>query len=512
MELRSRVEKLSQLQAPTLVPPMSTPGISRLVSLEHDQMTHCWLRGVMSFLAFFCFMLSIMQVESRAGNIVLHVLLLVFSLAGEMCIVCIYRIKAIFAGVSNPVTRVINPLHSPYASTMLVEMLLWIIMAPPTSNSKAGWAQMLDSLIILRSYVYVLYFIRLSTQSVFKRAVAAVCGYHFNSFYLFRHTFLSRHALVTAVGFIVAWLGLALLYSKGEDVSYGDAVYFCFSTMAFVAYGDIAPMTWVGRFTAFLSWCVGILMIGWSISLMHALLTIRPAERNLYTLFRSNKLCEQVPGEAARTIQRTWKLYVAKRDQKNFVAVQFNALLLSTQACSFRSLRRELAMAETAFLRSTYTFEDTLTAMSRQSSRRSSPSGSPRSPGSMNLPNFTGTTTAGTPRHGTSSRRPFALFKEVKTKRSPSISATVSRSELDAGSNDQRSSGNMNSGLATTPAARAGPPAPLALRSPVRANDSGATKSEITARLSRLDETLNALIRKAERMTLPHHSPTEVDS
>lgn len=512
MELRSRVEKLSQLQAPTVVPPTSTPAISRLVSLEHDQMTHRSLRGAMSFLAFICFILSIIQVDNNAGNIVLHVLILLLSLAGEVCIVFIYRIKARFAGVSNPATRVINPLHSPYASMMLAEMVLWIIMAPPAVSSQAGWAHVLDSLIILRSYVYVLYFIRLTTQSVFKRAVAAVCGYRFNSFYLFRHTFLSRHALITAAGFIVAWLGLALLYSKGENVGYGDAVYFCFSTTAFVAYGDITPMTWVGRFAAFLSWCLGLLMVGWSVSLMHALLKISPAERNLHTLFRTNKLCAQIPGEAARTIQRAWKLHVAKRDQKNYVAVQFNALLLSTQACSFRTLRREFAQAEMTFLRSTYTFEDTLTAMSRQSSRRSTPAGSPRSPGSTNMSSFAGSSNA--PRPTSGGRRPFSLFKEVKSKQSPSISRNVSTGALDSVNGDPHNNSNTSNGPATAaapPAARAAPPAPFTLRNPVRSADGGAA-GEITSRLSRLDETLNALIRKAERMTPQHYSLTEVAS
>ncbi|KPA77220.1 hypothetical protein ABB37_07127 [Leptomonas pyrrhocoris] len=512
MELRSRVEKLAQLQAPTVVPPTSTPAISRLVSLEHDQMTHRWLRGAMSFLAFICFILSIIQVENNAGNIVLHVLLLAFSLAGEACIVVIYRIKSRFSGVSNLATHAINPLHSPYVSTMLAEMLVWIVMAPPAVSSKAVWAQVLDSLVILRSYVFVLYLIRLTTQSVFKRAVAAICGYHFNSFYLFRHTFLSRHAVVTAAGFLVVWLGLALLYSNGETVSYGDAVYFCFSTTAFVAYGDIAPMTWVGRFAAFLSWCLGLLMIGWSVSLMHAFLKISAAELNLHTLFRTNKLCAAIPTEAAHTIQRAWKLYVAKRDQKNYVAVQFNALLLSVQACSFRSLRRDFAAAENAFLRSTYTFEDSLTAMSRQSSRRSTPAGSPRSPGSANVSSFGGSAT--TPRMGTSStRRPFALFKEMKAKQSPSVSPSVSRGELEVGSEDPHNASSTSNGPVTTPAARASPPAPLALRiSPVRTGDSAAATADITARLSRLDETLNALIRKAERMTPQRHSLTEVDS
>ncbi|KAK7197504.1 Ion channel [Novymonas esmeraldas] len=499
MELRVRVERLSGAQAPTAAPPMSTPATQRLASLEHDQMTHRWFRGVMAFLAFLSYILSIFQVSGYAGNVVLHVLILVLSLAGEVCIVFVYRIKTRFAGVTNPASRAVNPLHSPYLSLMLCEMLVWILMAPPGVSSTATWAQVLDSFIVLRSYVYVLYFTRLSTQSVFKRAVASLCGYRFNSFYLFRHTFVTRHAVATACGFIVAWLGLALLYSKGEEVSYADAVYFCSSTMGTVGYSDVVPSTWVGRFTAFLAWCLGLLVIGWCVSLMHALLRVSTAERNLHTLFRTNKLCAQVPGEAARTIQRAWKLYVAKRDGRNQLSRQFNALLLSNQVCAFRSLRREFVEAEVTFLRSTYTFEDTLSALSRHSSRSSSPAGSPRSPASTSY-------TGGSPK-STSGRRPFALFKEVKAKSPRMLSAAAAAANTDTDAGYREDSTALTPPAASSSPSTPGALPPLRLRRPVGERQfmhgsvgASAAASDITMRLNRLDDTLSTLIQKAERM------------
>lgn len=491
MELRERVGKLSRAQAPTAVPPTSNPMTQRLVSLEHDQMSHQWFRGVMALLAFMCFMLSIFQVSGYAGNLVVHVLILALSLAGEVCIVLVYRIKTRFAGVTNPASHAVNSLHSPYLSLMLCEMLVWIIMAPPGVKGTSSWARVLDSFIVLRSYVYVMYVTRLSTQSVFKRAVASLCGYRFNSLYMFRHTFMSRHAIATACGFVVAWLGLALLYTKGEEVSYADAVYFCSSTMGFVGYSDVVPLTWVGRFTAFLAWCLGLLVIAWCVSLMHALLRVTPAERNLHTLFRTNKLCAQVPGEAARTIQRAWKLYLAKLEKRNPLSIQFNALLLSSQACSFRSLRREFVESEMAFIRSTYTFDDALTALSRQSSLRTTPAGSPRSPMSTAL-----SASGGTPK-STTGRRSFSLFKEVKLK-SPQISplppgADVETSCLDGGAPPPASS------LTSLPV--------LELRGLINQRQlthsgagASAMASDITRRLAHLDETLSILIRKAERM------------
>ncbi|GET87078.1 hypothetical protein, conserved [Leishmania tarentolae] len=490
MELRERVEKLSRAQTPTAVPPMSSPMTQRLISLEHDQASHCWLRGVMAFLAFVCYMLSTFQVSGHTGNLVVHTLIWVLSLAGEVCIVLVYRIKTRFSGVTNPASHCVHLLHSPYLSLMLCEMLVWIIMAPPGVSSAVTWARVLDSFIVLRSYVYVMYVTRLSTQSVFTRAVASLCGYRFNSLYMFRHTFLSRHIIVTGCGFIVAWLGLALLYSKGEEVSYTDAVYFCSSTMGFVGYSDVVPSTWVGRFTAFLAWCLGILVIGWCVSLMHALIRISPAERTLHTLFRTNKLCAQVPSEAARTIQRAWKLYLAKVERRSVLAIQFNALLLSNQACSFRSLRREFVQSELAFIRATDTFDDALTALSRQSSLSTTPVGSPRSPMGTAL-----SASGGTPTR-TTGRRSFSLFKEVKLK-SPRISPMPPDANLEtsyAGSD-------------------APPPASPSLVPVLHVRELGTEQqlmhtspglsemaNDITRRLTQLDETLSILIRKAERM------------
>ncbi|KAG5509709.1 hypothetical protein GH5_05571 [Leishmania sp. Ghana 2012 LV757] len=490
MELRARVEKMSRAQAPTPVPPTSNPLTPRLVSLESARMAHLWFRGAMSFLAFLCYILSIFQVSGYVGNAVLHVLILALSVAGEVCIVFVYRIKARFAGVTNPASDTVNPLHSPYRSLMLCEMLVWILMAPPGVRSTSTWAQVLDSLIVLRSYVYVLYLTRLSTQRVFKRAVASLCGYHFNSLYLFRHTFVSRHAILTACGFTGAWLGLALLYSKGEEVSYADAVYFCASTMGFVGYSDVVPSTWVGRFTAFLAWCLGLLVIGWCVSLMHVLIRVSPAERNLHTLFRTNKLCAQVPDEATRTIQRAWKLYVAKREKRSQFSIQFSALLLSSQACRFRSLRREFVEAEVAFIRSTNTFDDSLTTPSRHSSLRTTPAESPRSPISMALSAGSGTPKSNTP------RRSFSLFKEVKLKSLKQL-PLASKADVEAGHREDGAPLSASSSLQPP-----FEPCGLVSQRSFTSSSAGAfeTSSDITMRLTRLDETLSVLIRKAERM------------
>lgn len=78
--------------------------------------------------------------------------------------------------------------------------------------------------------------------------------------------------------------------------------------------------------------------------MMQTFLTMSEAERNLFALFKVNSYIGRIPDEAARVIQRSWKLYRTKRENRHALSVQFNAFLLSHQAIHFRSLRRAFTM------------------------------------------------------------------------------------------------------------------------------------------------------------------------
>lgn len=447
MELRARAEKLAAPRRPTALPPV-TKDTALISGLEHDTQMNRFLRGVMCFLALLCFILSIFQIESYPVTVLIHVIILLLSVAGEVCIVFIYAIKARFSGFTNPAlsgggggggqSGRASVLHSPYLGRMCLEMILWIIMTPP--GVPAGPASnVLDSFIILRFYVCIMYISQLSCRQVFKRAVATICGVRFDSSFVVRCNFLYESANpFILIGFIVVWLSLALLYAKAEVKGFAESAYFCFSTMTFVGYGDYAPRSLTGRIAAALSLALGLVVLAWCVAIVNTVTKLSTPETNMYTLFRTNKLCQSVPAEAARVIQRAWKLYAAKKEQRSALSIQFNAFWLTAQASSFRDLRRAFAASELAFLRATFSFEDAITAMTPASSRRQSPGNSPRlatssassslhpagvtfqsaTPGgsSSNISAVGGGGGGGRPPPTPPRRRPFSLYQRVKPK------------------------------------------------------------------------------------------------
>lgn len=488
MQLRSRAVQLAKPQAPIAVPPI-TADTARLASLEQSVATHRTLRGIMSFLFLVVYLLSSFQVDSLAGNVVIHVLILAISLCGEVCLVLVYTIKARYAGLTNPATtttKQFSVMHSPYVSRMLLEMVVWIIQCPPGLQNRE-WGNALDSLILLRAYVVVQFFSQFTSREVFKRAIATLCGFRYDSGYFFRASFLLEYSLSLVIGgFVMVWLLLALLYCKVENTTYMDAAYFCMSSMATVGFGDFAPITFAGRFAAVLSWVVGLSFLAWCVGIMHELVKISEPERNLYNLFRANKECGVVPGEAARTIQRAWKLYCAKKEGRNTMSIQFNAVLLTNQVAAFRELRRRFADSEMAFVRSTQTFQDMMQAISPHPSTHATP--------------------VGTPRSASARRRPFALYQQVQTKdhtqRSPKATSTGGSPASSATTQPK-----------TTPAVGRSVPsasAPVAGGGGSGGGVSGASVAELDRRMAQLERTLEGLIQKTQRITL--NMNTEVDS
>lgn len=76
--------------------------------------------------------------------------------------------------------------------------------------------------------------------------------------HLRRSTRLVRHVLV---GLFIVLIGLAGIISVAEDLSFGDALYFTLITGLTVGYGDIAPVTPLGKGMAALIMVFGYSMI-----------------------------------------------------------------------------------------------------------------------------------------------------------------------------------------------------------------------------------------------------------
>lgn len=493
MELRSRTERLLRPQAPTSYP-AAGKGTHKLASLEVDAASHCQLRGALCLLAVAVFILSLADTGSRVGDLVIHVVMLLLSLGGEVCLVLLYRIKARVAGFTNhagPARGGHHILHSPHTGAMLAEMAVWVLQSPPGLPTDTTAAQVLDSLVLLRAYVFLLFLTHVASRGLFGRAIAALGGARLNSSFFLQHGLLyGATAGQRAAALLAGWLAASLLYSKGEDVGLGDASFFCLNTAAFVGFGDTAPYTYTGRLAAVLAWAVGGLALLWTVTWVHSQLRVRPAERNAYQLYRTNKLCARMPGEAARTIQRAWKLYVAKREGRGALSRQWNAYLLTNQAASFRDLRRAFVACETAFLRSTVTFAELYPAhgasASASASRLSSPALTPRG-----------------------SRRPFALFRDVKAKPKTPRSPALLEDSLN------------HSSAPPGPGSR--PRSPLSFHMDAARGFAGASASgsgsgvgnadvgEVTRRLAALEKRLDSVLEQADRL-LGRNGDNELES
>jgi hypothetical protein len=347
-------KKLVQLKEP---PQKISIELAGLEALAEYQM---WLRGVMCFLALFSFTLSLITIEDVAISAVVYALISIISLVGEVTIYKVYVIKAAHAGLSNPVYRH-RPsiIHSPNFFQMLFEMLLWALHCPPGIEALVPWAYALNFIIVLRFYVFVLY-LNNSTfaHRIFCRAMSTLAKLPLDTSFYIRTSFAYQktRSSVTIITFV--WTTLALLFSKAENITFGDSLYFLFVTAATIGYGDIVPYTTVGRFLAFAAWLFGLTIVGWVVGMMHEGLSLTEAETNLFMLFRANELCNLVPEEAAIVIQRWWRINRNRRKKQHIFLQNIGAYFFTKQCFAFRSYRRELRQDEASFVNSMSMFRD----------------------------------------------------------------------------------------------------------------------------------------------------------
>lgn len=356
MELRRRIAGLVHLRAKLRDPPASVS--KELASLEALAAHHRYLRGLMAALAVIVFVVSLLELAEDSVNTLLDSVVLVLSLAGEVLIVKVYKIKAIQAGLTDPLYKHASVLHSPHLPMMLAEMVIWLLHSPPGIGYYFPDAYLLDFFIIFRAYCVLLYLNNATfVHRTFCRAMSALSEIPLSISFYVRTSFLFDRTRASVAALLAGWCALALLFSKGEGYSFFDSLYFCFVTGATIGYGDIAPRTVPGRLVAFFSWVFGLTVVGWVVGLTHESLSLTDAERHLYTLFRANDLCNRIPNEAAKVIQRTWRL---RRGRKaNFTLVRLNYLgyRLSSQLMQFREDRRALRNNEASFMATMSEFE-----------------------------------------------------------------------------------------------------------------------------------------------------------
>eukprot|EP00796_Vickermania_ingenoplastis_P008936 gene8937-6269_t len=350
-----RQHVLQRMMFPDPVPiPEASPSTARLAILEKSIALHRFLRGVMCFLGLFSITLTNFEFEASVSNIVVHVFLSCFSLAGVVCVYFVYRCEALFLGM----TRSFRPtaaaegrgsvLYAPGVFWMVLEMLVWLLHPPPGIPPASRGEDWLSAAVVLRVYVLLLYPSERWSLSLFPRAVNAIIGSppgfrtHFG-----RSLRRERWLWLLLVGLIL--FALAALYRMAEDTTILDAFYFCASTAALVGFGDVTPKSVLGRVVAVAVWGLGVLIVIWVVHLWIDILTLSAPTRNLYDFLELHRLSLTLPVKAAITIQRSWRLCLLKQRGGSRLSRETAALLLTRHCLAFRQLRREVEETQQRF-------------------------------------------------------------------------------------------------------------------------------------------------------------------
>ena len=95
--------------------------------------------------------------------------------------------------------------------------------------------------------------------------------------YLAKYLYFVRHVLL---GFLVLLLLGAVAIAYFEDLRFGDSVYFAFITGLTVGYGDIEPVTAMGRVVSIAIALVGLLFSGLTVAVAVATRALAAAARD----------------------------------------------------------------------------------------------------------------------------------------------------------------------------------------------------------------------------------------
>lgn len=349
VKMKWRNQVLHRMLTPT---PTGIPGpsdeISHLVWLEKNIALHRFLRGVMIYLFLFSMTLSFFEFEAFLGNIIVHSLMMVLSVGGMACVYAIYRAEAVFSGIPNPTYPMpqglrslqrqhFSVIHSPNVFWMVVELLVWLVHPPP-GIPVGKWENRLNAFLFCRVYVLLLYPSERWSLRLYPRAVETVLGSPQNFVSMFRRSMQAEKWLSIPIVLII-FLSLSGLYRRAEGTSLLNACYFCASTSAFVGFGNIIPVTVTGRVVAFFSWCLGLFLLAWIIRMWCDFLQLSKPTQNLYSVVRINNSTSGIRTEAAKTIQRGWRLYTVKKRKLALIVIHCHAVLLSRQCLSFRKRR-----------------------------------------------------------------------------------------------------------------------------------------------------------------------------
>lgn len=351
MEIRRRVKNLVVSAKPKFKKPPLQISKS-LAHLEGMARYQRWLRGVLSVLAIASFAISLVAMQDGTVEQLSDASVTLLTLAGEVSIFQVYKIKAQYAGVTDPIYRDSpSVLHSPHLPSMIVEMFVWLLHSPPFLSYLWEDAETLDFFVWMRLYTVLLYLNHVAFgHRTFCRAISAVADIPLSTSFFLRTAFIFDTFRTSIAILFAGWMSLALLFSKCENVDVWESMYFCFVTAATIGYGDISPKTTQGRVVAFFAWVFGLTVVAWVVGLVHEALSLSTAEQNLFLLFQANEMCNVIPVEAATTIQRAFRLYRARRHHRSMIVQTWMGYRLTAQVNALRGYRRRLRSTEASFM------------------------------------------------------------------------------------------------------------------------------------------------------------------
>lgn len=345
---------------PTAIP-VPSDDLNHLVWLESMIASHRNLRGIMVYFVLLSLILSLFEFNSLLPNLIVHFLLLLLSLSGVGCVIAIYRIEAIFRGMPNPAFpkkkkleksklsngKVATPtlkkhhfsvIHSPSFFFMIIEITIWLIHSP-TGRLEDKWENWITSLMFLRVYVVVIYLSERCSSRLYSRSINATLGVPCSFTLRAQQSQYSEKWIMGSL-ICIAFLLLTALYRRVEGISWLDACNFCASTVLFLSFGKVTPTAAVGRFIAFFLWILGLMVLAWITHLWVEYLTLSESERGIYGILKVYRSRNRIAIEAAKSIQRAWKLYLFKKRESSRILVHCCAILLTRQCLKFRETRR----------------------------------------------------------------------------------------------------------------------------------------------------------------------------
>ena len=330
-----------------------------------------WCRGVLSALTVASLVIGLFGALFPSIEDVAYIANALVCLAGIGCVLRLYSVKALRAGLADPLYEGRSSLlHSPYVAQMCLELCFWAF-APPFSYKLLGggggggssddstaddyfggangtttsfapllssafsaashnaasssadavvrrqsdtWIATLDYLAYLRLYNILLYLKgRVLGRHLFVRALATLGHLPVTTGYFIRTAMVYEKARTSLLCVAVTWGCLGLAFHQAEGRPMADSFYFVFLTAATIGYGETAPQTHMGRIISFAAWAFGLLVLGWAVSLFQQSMRLTEAERNLYLMHRANKRSRLLRGDAAKTLQLAWRFYSVNR-------------------------------------------------------------------------------------------------------------------------------------------------------------------------------------------------------